>query len=248
MSTKSRIRRVLDFGRLRDALSGPGADPRTWVCLARVDDDPAALRWETGVGWIVDVTLTSGELAQEGPIPCRVPVGWGGAGNLLSAPALRGSEVLIGFPDGDPNVSPMILGVLHNPTDNAPATTVNGQAIDLTLAEATHILVTPRDVEVQAGAAVRVTATGAAKVLAPSVVLAEDSATQPFVRGTDLRMALDTFAAQIQAAFANLVPPGPPVAPVTGVQAAAALAAITAAVAVFQAQANVYLSTRITGE
>jgi hypothetical protein len=250
MATRSRIRRVIDFGRLRDALAGPGSDPRTWVCLARIDTVDGAVRWEEGVGWVADVTISSGELAQEGPIPCRIPASIGGAGLLLAAPVVAGSEVLVSFPDGDPNVAPVLLGYLHGAEDQPLPDTVNGQTIDAALAEATTILVSNKNVEAQVGASLRVAATDDAKLLAQNVALADDAAGQAFVRGddqlsalNDLVDALDAFAQSLATAI-----PAPPNGALTVASVLAAYTTLAPALASAKTALQSALSSRIKGE
>jgi uncharacterized protein involved in type VI secretion and phage assembly len=262
MSKRSRVRRVPDLGRLREAMSGPGADPRSWVVLARVDDDEDGVRWETGIGWIVDVTFTFGDLAGEGPVACRVAAAFGGDREGTFAPVRAGAEVMVLLPGGDPMTAPLIVGVAFNTQDVRVPTTVNGQDIDEDFAQANHILVTTASVQQQVGEVWRTSATDRATLEAPEVRLANEDADQSFVRGEDaadaadaLADATDDFGQQVLTAFTNLVPAGPPVTPVTQVQAAAAVTTITtayaqlaAAVARFKSARNTYLSSKIKGE
>lgn len=246
MTTRSRIRRTLDLGRLRDAIAAPGADPRSWIAVARVDTEPDAVRWETGVGWIADVTISSGELAQEGFIPCRIPSNVGGTGELSSKPIAQGAEVLIGFPDGDPNVSPMILGYLYNGFDLLVPNSVNNQTINEAFAKNTHILVTTKNVDQQVGTYYRTKATVESKLLAQNVYLAEDAATQPYMRGTDFAQSLDTFLTALTVFLAGIsTPPGVPLT--TDIVQPLATTLITQ-IQVLQAAKNIYLSTRVRGE
>ncbi len=161
MATRSRTRRTIDVGRLREAMSAPGADPRSWVVLARVDDDPDAIRWEPGTGWLVDVTVGSGELAGEDMIVCRVGSGLGGTSHE-SRPVPRGAEVVVVFPAGDPNVSPVIIDYVHNPTDSAVPSEVNGTPVDEARALSTMLTKTTAGVDAELGAQVRIRAVAAA--------------------------------------------------------------------------------------
>lgn len=262
MSRRSRIRRVPDLGRLREAMAAPGADPRSWVVMARVDDDDDAIRWDEGTGWVVDVTFTFGDLAGEGPVACRVASVFGGDGAGAFVPVKRGAEVAVVLPGGDPNTSPIIVGVGFNTEDVRVPTEVNGQTIDEDFAAANHVLVTDASVQQQVGERWRTSATQRATVEAPEVRLADEEADQSYVRGEDyadaadaLADATDDFGQQVLTAFTNLVPPGPPVTPVTQVQATAAVTTITTAYAAlavavgqFKAARNAYLSTKIKGE
>jgi len=249
MSTKGRIRRTLDFGRLREALAAPGIDGRTWVCLARVDDVPDAIYWLDGSGWIVDVTVSTGQLAGEGPIPCRVASAFGGAGEGTTCPIRAGAEVVVVWADGDPTVGPVVMGVLWNPGDQPPPATVNGQAVQSPLVGTAHTVVTPADVQIQVGDVLRVEAQQQATLGAPQVRLADDTATQPFVRGTDYQTAMAANLANALNAYATaMIPPGPPITPVTSLQATAAATALATALGAFATAISVSLSTRITGE
>lgn len=196
MTTRSRIRRVLDFGRLREALAAPGADPRTWLALGRISTETDAVVWVADVGWVADVVITSGELSQEVVVECRFPEPIGGPsgdGGILANPVRIGAEVLVGLPDGNANVAPMILGYLHNPDNQQAPSQVNDQDIDTDFAKEHHILVTDKRVEVQVGSTLRVTAEEEASLLAQNVVLADGEADQSYVRGDDQKDALDSF-------------------------------------------------------
>lgn len=250
MTTRSRIRRVVDFGRLRDAMSAPGADPRSWLAVGRIDLDPDAVRWERGIGWVADVTVSSGELSGENFIPCRIPSPVGGTGELEARPIAPGAEVLLAFADGDPNVSPMILGYFYNGEDLVVPDSVNGQTIDESLAKATHILVTTKNVEQQVGNTYRVKATSNAKLLAQNISLAEDAASQKYVRGDDFSSALDTFLTDLTtflAALATAVP-APPNGALTTAAVAGALADFLPKIEAFKNAKNLYLSTRVKAE
>lgn len=248
MSTKNRIRRTLDFGRLREAIAAPGIDGRTWVCLARVDEEEGAIYWLPGTGWIVDVTPTTGQLAGEGPIPCRYASAYGGADEGVTCPIRPGAEVVVVWPDGDPTISPVILGVVWNPTDLPPPGTVNGQAVDQALASSTHVAVTAASVQQQVGPLWRVEAAQKATVGAPQVALADDAATQPYVRGTDLQTALGQLTAALNAYATALAPAGPPATPVTLGLTQPAAAALALALTSFGNAVTAALSTRIKGE
>lgn len=254
MSRRSRIRRVPDLGRLREAMSGPGADPRSWVVLARVDDDDDAIRWDTGTGWVADVTFVFGDLAGEGPVACRVASIFGGDGVGSFQPVQRGAEVLVLLPGGDPNTAPMIVGVGFNPEDLPVPETVNGQTIDEDFALANHILVTEHSVQQEVGPRWRTEATERATLAAPEVRLADEDAGQAFVRGNaqadalkDLVDALDAFAQALATA-----PPAVPNGALTVASVAVAYANPLTGLAVKLTRAKTAidnaLSTKIKGE
>lgn len=199
MGTSQRIRRRFDRGRLGELASQPGIDPRSWIVLARVDDDDDAIRWtgtdgEDGpLGWIVDVTIgDGGDLDQENEIPCRLGTAYAREGELRSDPPARGCLVLVLLPCGNLNTEPTIIGEL--PTDGcAVPATVNETDIDEAYALATHILVTSLDVDEQIDGDRRVKTGGTHRILGPLVELADEGAEQSFVRGNDQQSALDTF-------------------------------------------------------
>lgn len=215
----ARKRRSLDFGRLREALSGPGADPRTWCSMARIDNDPDAIRWETDSGWIVDVTFVGGPLDQEGPIPCRVLSSFAGEARGRIEPVARGAEVLVAIPEGDANANPVIIGQLFNGGGSAPPTAVNNVPINEALALVTHILKTPHAVREQAGALYELEAT--------QIKLGK-MAVQPVVQGTEFNAAMQSFLTALQTFLTSLL--APPTGPPPPVVAAAAGAFIPAVV------------------
>lgn len=181
----------LDFGRLREAIAGPGIDPRTWVTTGRVDNDPEALRWEPPFGWVADVTFTGGALDGDGPNPCRVASWLAGAGNSAAPPPLLGAEVLVVVPEGNPNANPVIVGAMHGGDGNEAPTSVNGDDIDTAYAAANLILVTDKGVDQQVGGKHRTVAAGDATLVGASVRLGAEglSASDGVVQGT----AIDPF-------------------------------------------------------
>ena len=258
MATGSRIRRTIDYGRLREAIAGPGADTRVWSVVGRVDDDPDAIRWESGVGWLVDVTLQGGPLDQEGPVVCRVASPFSGGGVTRSDPPARGCEVQIVLMEGDPNVAPVIVGYTHNNDGCQAPTSVNGEQITEALALVNHILVTPHGVLEQIAGALKqvvdaerhVESTGKHKVLGATLDLAEDGASQSYVRGDEFMAAFTQYIAQLAvwvaatgAAVAPLITP--PSASVAYAEATTLIADQTAS---FLSDLPSYLSQRIKGE
>ncbi len=235
--SRRKMRKGIDFGRLREAMAGPGSDTRSWCEMARVDDDPDAVQWIEGVGWVVDVTFTSGQVAGEGPMPCRVLSMFGAPGNGSVCPVALGAEVVVMISSGDINVQPVILGFLHNQTDAPLPTTVNSSSVNEGYAAETTIAVSEKSLDAQFGPNVRVSASSEAKFLAPQVKLADNAATQPFVRGTDLRSAVNNFAQALIATGAY-----------TSSSAVVASATLIAAVNTLASALTSALSTRIKGE
>jgi hypothetical protein len=240
MTIGKATRRRLDAGRLRNLVGGPGADPRVWVLLGRVDDEPDAVRFDVGTGWVADCTITSPELGGEGPIPCRVAQSYGGQLQGRLEPVARGCEVVLVLPSADTG-GPVIVGYLANPTDCAVPTQVNGVAITEALALGTHVLVSPGDVRWQVGALLQLTA-----VLTE---LAAAGATQPFVRGEAQRASLDALLEALRA-WTVAVSGALSAAgfPIVAAQAAFAGPAPPNAIDTAKAGLSAALSTRIRGE
>lgn len=201
MSTPARVRRLLDFNRLRQAVSGPGIDPRSWVELGRVDDDPDAITWLPGTGWTVDVTFVTGELAEEDEVPCQVSSAIGGALSGSFAPIKPGCPVVVLMPAGNPNVSPTIIGVLHAVDDcQVP--------VEINLLPVTEQVMLD-NVVVKSGDSLEVEFAGDAHVQAPAWWLIGErinlapltprsDATEPFIRGNQYGVALNAFLTSVE--------------------------------------------------
>lgn len=249
---------ALDTNRIRQAISGPGADTRTWIALGRVDSDPDAVRWDPVLGWLADVTFTGGPLDGDGPNVCRVASPIARAGSSEQRPLEGGELVVVLLPDGDANVEPTILGALHSLEAPVPST-VNGTPVDEAYARLTAFLGAPLknwDVEVLGA---RLRALGVFRALGATVELADEGAAQPYVRGAVLASAVGTFTGALSAGFAiqalgftalaGYVPFLGPIATAMGAAAAASTSMANAATA-FGARfvPGDVLSTRIRGE
>ncbi len=224
---KATARKVPDFNRLRAAIAGPGADTRAWMALARVEEAEGSVTWMEGTGWVVDVTFVSGARVGEGDIACRVGGPIGGNGTAQSCPIEPGMVVVVAITDGDLNVQPVIVGTLHNPTDQAVPTTVNELAIDESVALSTNLTVSDYPDEEQYSGDVRIQATGAWFIVAPTVNIAPNdvrgSSNESFVRGNEFGDALGDFLDGIGNTTGliitalNIVQPAIAGAPVVGV-------------------------------
>ncbi len=170
--TRARIRKRFDLGRLRVATAGPGSDPRTWVTTARVDDDPEAISFEEDVGWVVDVTFVGGDLAEEGPVPCRVAMSFGGDGAGELEPPALGCEVIVVVSEGDPNANPVIVGYLDNGDGCGPPAEVAGFPVSELTAARTHYVASPHNLEAQYAGSWRVQGEQGATLIAPVVTIA----------------------------------------------------------------------------
>lgn len=251
-----KTRKPLDFGRLREALAGPGADTRSWLALARVDDDAEAISYEQDYGWIADVTITTGQLTGEGPIPCRVLSAFSDDEAATYCPVARGAEVLIAITDGDLAIQPVILGYLHNPTDspgpsglseshlqaNVVVRTTKG--LDVGVANNGRIVFSGDDAQIEAEHEIAVSSTNVTvtgdqdlKLLGQALALADDDASQPFMRGHELVSALIAFGNALIASGAY-----------TSSSAVVASATLIAAVADLSASLQSAKSLRIKGE
>lgn len=241
--------RGIDWSRMREAVKGPGVDPRVWVCMGRVVDDPDAVVWDDTLGWLCDVVAVSGPLAgSELPLTCRVATGAQGPDIGTHRPPRKGGLVLVAFPTGDQNEDSVVLGQLHNEDDAGAPATVNGDTIDEDFAAATHITVLPDEDKDQEWANVRVTASGDMKLHGEAVELGKADADQSYVRGEDQADALGEFLdsmTQFAAAIA--------VAPVNIGGAVVALDPATltdfqVAIQTYKAARAEYLSRRIKGD
>lgn len=185
MATRSRIRSRFDIGRIMQAAQAPGNDPRTWVQLARVDDDPDAVRWDAELGWIVDVTCVGGPLDGEGPVAARVAGPQVGPSEGASAPVAAASLVVLVLTEGDLNAQPVIVGALWTPDVKAPAS-VGGADVDEDFAEKTWFVSVDKDIVLEARER-------AASVLGQDIKLAEPDASESFVKGDAQKDALTDF-------------------------------------------------------
>lgn len=260
MPTRSRKRRNVDMGRLREAIRGPGADTRVWLATARIDDDRDAISFEVGVGWIIDVTFYGGPLDQEGPVPCKLGEAFAQQFATKSDPPDRGCEVLVAITDGDANSNPVIVARMHNEGGCEVPLLVNFTPITEGHALANHIVVTPHGADEQYGGDRRVTAPSqlleaddVAQLAAPSILLGGVTATpltpaipptESFVKGDQYTAAEDTFLGALQdwtgAVAAALSSAGFPIA--------ADQTALVAAIAAFKVSAAASLSSKIKGE
>lgn len=225
----------------------PGIDSRVWIATARVDDDDNAIRFavagsdDGAQGWLVDVTIQGGPLDQDGPITCKVSASFGANEQGRLEPVTRDALVLISIPCGNTNTAPTIIG--YAPCDDcAPPPNVNGTDIDEAYALANHILVTPHGVDEQVGGDRRIKTDGTHRILGPNVELADEGATQAYVKGNDQQQALDTwytaFIAWIELVRLGIVAGGGTLDNST----------ITTATNQLKADLTEALSQRITGE
>jgi hypothetical protein len=233
------VRRLPDFGRMAEGVGRPGIDPRSWISLARVDDDPDAIVWRRDLGWVVDVTLVGGSLDGEGPIPCRVATPAAGQGITDQDPPRFDGLVVVAIAGGDVNIMAVIIGQLHDVTRQPPRT-VNDVEITEDLAKVTRIQAYPgEDLEAEYRA-VRMTSS-------EEMILGSPTADQHFVRGEDYADAEASFLDALSAFCDEAVTPVGPFGGVGAVPFAAATVKLKAAVELFKAKRSDFLSTKIRG-
>jgi hypothetical protein len=243
--------RGIDFSRLREAVKGPGVDPRVWVCMGRVVDDPDAVVWDDVLGWLCDVEAVDGPLAgSELPLTCRVATGAQGPDIGIHRPPRKGGLVVVVFPSGDQNEDSVILGQLHNEDDAGAPATVNGDTIDEDFATTTHITALPEEDQDEEWANVRVTASDDMKLHGKALELGKDGADQAYMRGDDFADAIEDMVDAIGSFAQSLSTstPAPPNAALTVADVVAAYAPLEIAIAQFKAARAEYLSTRIKGD
>lgn len=140
----------VDVQRLGAAVSRPGIDPRTWVTMGRVDDDPDAAHWDATAGWVVDVTFYGSDLEGGDGLPCRVASQGAGDGYGEFIPPSQDAEVVVVLPGGDPEQLPVIVGYASNEGGGGAApTSVTGLPIDGEAPATTAAVVSPKDAEIK---------------------------------------------------------------------------------------------------
>lgn len=108
---KSRIATTPDVNRLAKALERPGIDPRTWECLAYVTK--FAIDKE---GPLVDIVL----MPENYPETARLGAEYAGPGFGIYFPIEKDTEVVVGFPSGDPDEGLVVLRRLWSKSDPPP--------------------------------------------------------------------------------------------------------------------------------
>jgi Type VI secretion system/phage-baseplate injector OB domain len=228
----TRVTGILDVGRLGNALSRPGIDPRTWISYATVDGVGV-----DGEGVFVDVTLLpSGE-----QMTARAGTIYAGPGYGLHLPFGVNDEVVVGVPNGDPGHGAVVLGRLQSASDQL-SSDAQGNADDIVLV-------------VKDGQSVRIGVSGGGKVY-----LADVNATEQAVLGTTYRSAedsrfaaMDALAEALATAISTLSAASPTLTNAPAIPAwtaavtavSAALTAYTAAVSAFSANELGYLSNTV---
>lgn len=153
-----------DTATIRDAVTGPGTDTRSWIQYGLVDASTAGghstrFNDQDGTplqeGVMVDVTLQPSGLS----VPCRIAGQTGGSGEGEYSPFGPGDEVIVAIPDGNERNGCVIIGRLSNGKDVFPSTVAG---IDVTKNNVTfRRLKTPYIMETASTWMVRSAATGA---------------------------------------------------------------------------------------
>jgi hypothetical protein len=214
--------------------------------MARVDDDPDAVVWDSDLGWLCDVTWVGGGLDGDGPVVCRVASPAQGEGVTEQRPPRPVGLVIVVIPNGDPNDDAIIIGQLHDIDGRTVPSQVNGDTIVETgassgevAADVTHILVAPGEDLDQQWRDVRITG--------DSMIIGVPDADQSLPRGDDLADALEDIIDAIDSFASSLASaaPAPPNAALTVAAVAAVYPSLATAVAQFKSARSDYLSTRI---
>lgn len=236
--TRYQVRTRVDMSRVADGLKMPGIDTRTWIALARVDEDPDATVWDAELGWLVDVTIVGGPLDGDGPVLCRMGSTGSAPGMGQYDPPHQGGLVVVLIPEGDTNADCVILGQLNDADKFLAATKVNETDITEEFATRTHVMAFPSEDLDAEFANVRLTG---------QTVLGVHNADQPFARGTDLADALDGLVDALSS-FIDAAP-APPGAfgSVAAPVFTAAGAALKAGIEQFKLARQQWLSQRIKG-
>lgn len=218
-----------DVRRMGAAMSRPGNDPRIWSCCARVESE--GVRWHPTLGWVVDVETYGSRVDGETDVTARMMSAAGGDGTGEYLPVEVGAEVVLQICGGSLEENPVILGYCTNSVDATAPTEVHGLPIDGERETSSEFRVSPFDTEIKVskwnrreqfdGAferrsqKSRVEATEKAALVAPSVLLGGDSATEPYVLGNSHNTALvaaieaiELHLTTLTTALAGLLPSG----------------------------------------
>lgn len=103
---------TVDTGRLAEAVSRPGIDPRCWVSIGIVTDvfmDPES-------GPLADILLVPGE----DHVTAKLGSLYAGSGWGIYMPLYVDDEVIVGLTSGEMGEMPTVLQRLHSPADPPP--------------------------------------------------------------------------------------------------------------------------------
>jgi len=120
MLKKTRVSSTPDFGRIANAVSRPGIDPRIWASLAVV----RAVTVDPAEGVFADVTLLPSQLEST----ARLGTEYAGSGFGAYFPLRVGDEVVVSLPSGDPAEGMVISKRVWSPSDPPPQDAINHPA------------------------------------------------------------------------------------------------------------------------
>lgn len=212
MLKRSRVSGSMDVNRLSEAVARPGIDPRTWVTLATVKKFVM-----TSTGPYADVEILSDMTIDDFDNPvahvetARVAPMYAGDGYGFYAPLQVNDEVVVGYPDGNPDHGLVVIGRCWSKADPPPSLGKdNPQDVCLQVLEDTNL---------------RIQVFGSGNVVLGSedgkVLLGEESASRGVARADDnltASAALKTWASQVESGIAGAggTPPVPTFASAVG--------------------------------
>lgn len=173
---RSSISRTLDLGRLSNAVSRPGIDPRVWVSYGVLTSDPVidTDATDNSAGIFVEVMLMPSGTTET----ARVGAAYAGNGFGFYTPLKKDDEVLVCAPSGDPDEGLVVTQRLWSAADPPPAALANYPE-DVTLV-------------VESGKALRLNVAGGGKVY-----IGANDGTEPVALGQTLKDHLDALKAYI---------------------------------------------------
>lgn len=195
---RSRVLSSIDAGRLANAVSRPGIDPRIWVSYAVLVSEPVVDTQPDGMDVIADVMLLPSGMIET----ARVGALYAGNGFGLYAPLHIDDEVLVVAPSGDPDEGMVITQRFWSPADPPPAAVMNNTQ-DFTLV-------------VEKDKNLRFSVEGSGNVYLTvdtgKIYLGSPDGTEPATKGDSLKSYLNSLASAIRththAVTAGVVPVG----------------------------------------
>lgn len=112
MLKHTRVTGIMDVGRLAEAVSGPGIDPRTWLSFGVV-----TAIGSDAEGFFADTTMVPGMVK----VPARVGMSYAGPGFGESSPVGVDDEVVVVIPDGNPANGGVVVARLWSASDAPPS-------------------------------------------------------------------------------------------------------------------------------
>lgn len=214
----SRVGTAPDVQRIGAGVSFPGIDPRTWVSQAEVIS--FSVEGDAGVFARVLVHYDNTEHT------ARVGAAYAGDGFGIYAPLDPGDQVIVGYPNGQPNDGLVVIARVWSAAVKPPQAAVDHPA-DL-------IMVVKPDNNM------RVAVSGGGNIVLTvkngKVLLADEGATEAYLYGTSFRASQATLHATL-AAQMNLIATDPFLVAMAP-QAAAAAAACVVSLQLFEQQAG----------